>query len=78
MHVCLYNSEFGAGGFHKEGRDTGMEQAEQQMSRTRVYVWLGTVAVVAIVFAALVLYAAQWRPPSEEVERILPESDFPY
>lgn len=55
-----------------------MEQAEQQMSRTRVYVWLGTVAVVAIVFAALVLYAAQWRPPSEEVERILPESDFPY
>ncbi|MCY4034754.1 MAG: hypothetical protein OXF24_08825 [Hyphomicrobiales bacterium] len=48
------------------------------MSRARGYTLVGLVVVLAAVLAGSVWYGAQWRPPSEEVERILPESDFPY
>lgn len=47
------------------------------MSQARVYVLIVSVVVLAAALAGSVWYGAQWRPPSEEVERILPESDFP-
>lgn len=47
------------------------------MSRARVYILIGFVVILAVALAGSVWYGAQWRPLSEEVERILPESDFP-
>ena len=48
------------------------------MSRARGYILIGLVVILAVSLAGSIWYGAQWRPPSETVERILPESDFPY
>ncbi|MCY4031214.1 MAG: hypothetical protein OXF05_03760 [Hyphomicrobiales bacterium] len=48
------------------------------MSRARGYILIGLAAILVVSLVGFVWYGAQWRPPSEEVERILPQSDFPY
>ena len=52
--------------------------ATEQMSRARGYILISLVVILVASLAGSIWYGAQWRPPSEKVERILPESDFPY
>ena len=48
------------------------------MSQARGYILIGLVVILVASLVGSIWYGAQWRPPSEKVERILPESDFPY